>query len=135
MTLGQTYEHGAADVAKSYPTALKYYKMAAAQREPRALCKLAHFSELGKCSVAKNITMAIQLWEAAVAQDQVPEARMEAQFKLGECYMRGVGVKKDMPSAFNYFQHAATPTENSAENVSKLGYARAQCMLGTFYER
>ena len=47
---------------------------------------------------------------------------VEALFKLGDCYEKGLGVEKDLKEAVKWYRMAA-----------EQGYARAQSVLGWYY--
>lgn len=62
---------------------------------------------------------ALKEWRPLAAKGNAP-----AQYNLGQMYKRGVGVKRNYPTAFSWFTRAA-----------QQGYAIAQVDLGLMYVR
>ena len=103
--------------------AVKWYRKAAAQRNPHGLNGLGIYYTLG-CSgsgsegVAIDYAKAIELFHNAANQGYAP-----AEYNIGVAYAHGWGVDRDLENAF-YWHHRA------AEG----GYANAQLRLGYAYE-
>ena len=117
VRLGALYYLGEG-VAQSYPEAVKWYRIAAAQGNASAQLALGHCYSLGQ-GVAQNYPEAVKWFRKAAEQGNA-----DAQFELGICYSFGDGVVQSYPEAVKWYRKAA-----------EQGNADAQFELGICYGR
>lgn len=101
VLLGELYEKGRLGGLPDYPTAARYYRMAADQNDPMGALKLAklHFSGRG---VPRDNTKAAFLMKFAADQN-IPIA---AHY-YGDMLFAGLGIPRDAPEAFAYYKKGA----------------------------
>lgn len=114
--LGVYYVHGNGnDIAQDYTNAVKWFRKAAEQGNPKAQFLL------GACyfgyGVAQDYTNEFNWYRKAAEQGYA-----DAQCALGNCYHNGEGVPKDYDEAIRWYRKAA-----------QQGNAASQCNLGNAY--
>ena len=113
--LGIWYKNGIG-TEKNYELALEWFKKAAEQNYPPAICNLGHCYYTGN-GTEKNITKAAELYTVALKLDYYP-----IYSKMARCYMEGIGVEKDVGKAISLLQYASDKND-----------AKAQVNLGACY--
>lgn len=115
--LGRCYENGLG-TAQDVITAVKWYELAAEQKNSQAMVSLGYCYELG-IGVAKDEAKACEyMKEAANA------GNAEAQFNLALYYSKGLhGFAKNPEESFAW-----------ALKSAEQGYAQAECFVGACYE-
>ncbi len=101
--LGYLYENGAG-VPKSIMGALKWYKKAAVENSyPPAKVSLAHLYEVGASgSLPRDLKEAARWYQEAAG-----EGDAVAQFEAGRVFNEGIGVEKNMVTAYKWYSLAA----------------------------
>jgi len=80
--------------------ALKNYEKAVKSEDPEALCRLGDFLiNVQDTLVLNDTARAIELWNASAEQNN-----LHAIYKLGNAYLKGIGVDKDLDKALEYFE-------------------------------
>lgn len=100
-SLGAAYELGRGGLEVSVKTAGEYYRQAARQGCPEAMCRLAALLHEGN-GVPHDPEAAVLLYRQAADQGCV-----DAQYRLGCLYARGEGVERDDAMAVQLFYQAA----------------------------
>ncbi len=98
--------------------AVKYYRMAADQKNAHGETALGNMYEFGFGNLPIDAAEAAKWYQKAADQDYA-----DAKYKLASLYSRGEGVKEDKDRAMKLYHEAA-----------EQGHSDAQTMLGIFYE-
>lgn len=116
-TLGVWYYTGKDSIKQDYKQALQWWAKSAKQDNPDAIGNMAMCYQLGR-GTEKDSAMAMKLYEAAIKKGNtgiIPQHEtivrntksVFSSLLLRDCYMKGIGVKKDSKQAANYQQIAA----------------------------
>jgi uncharacterized protein len=115
--LGTAYFHGQFGLNQDDAEALKWFRKAAEQNEPKGQYALGYCYRIGQ-GLPQNASEAVVWYRKATAQGYAP-----AQCDLGVCYAHGEGVAKEEGEAVAWFRMAANQNEPNAQ--CHLGYAYA----------
>jgi TPR repeat protein len=96
--------------ARSLPDALKWFGAAAAQGSTDAQVQLATLLLQAEDATDKDAVEAVELFQRAAARGNV-----DAEYNLGVCYRRGIGVAADRDKARQLYREAAIKGHNSAQ--------------------
>lgn len=88
-------------IEQDYEEAVKYLRLSADQGNTEAMSSLGFIYFFGK---EENTEEGLKYFQLAAAQNG--DAAGRAQVRLGWCYQNGVGVKKDLQKALEYYQLA-----------------------------
>lgn len=116
-TLAEWYFHGTHEVAADTTAALQYWALAGQQDDTESICHMAECYRYGWGTTPDSVT-AIKLYEAAVKKGELSilrehESRAKEQqdifsaLLLSECYLKGIGVKRNTTEAREYTTIAA----------------------------
>ena len=97
---------------------VKWLEKAAEKNYPPAQNELGALYYSGKNDIVRNPKKAVEFFRKAA-----DKGNAKAQFYLGVCYDRGMGVKQNDKEAFKWYEESA-----------KQGYGPAQFNLGAFFE-
>ena len=123
--LGICYHRGAG-VARDVATAIKWYRLSAAQQDPDAAINLASLLETGE-GTARDFAEAVKWYRLAAAA-----GNGRAQYRLGLCYRDGTGVDIDLGEAATWLRRAVQATGDReakdalAEAERQLAHAPAE---------
>jgi TPR repeat protein len=141
--VGNIYRDGNDDLERDHVMALKLYSDAAAAGDPVARFRsgdgnmytdtlkkrtsltdnlncfvtvgdIYYYGDAELTSIDRDDDMAFKLYKVAAENKNA-----EAQFKLGEMYRRGLGVKKNSKEARGLYQLAAEKGHENAKNMLK----------------
>ena len=130
-TLGVWYYMGKDSIKQDYKQALQWWARSAKQENVDAIGNMAMCYQLGR-GIQQDSAMAVQLYEAAIKKGNkgiIPQhekiikntGSVFSSLLLRDCYIKGLGVKKD-PKKANYYQEVA----------AKGGHVDSQFALGLY---
>ena len=107
-------------MAKDSTLAYEYYRLAAANNEPRSLYIIAE--EMAKADSLQHLSKR-QLRKQSTVNYYIRAAKLgnaDAQYRLAQFYESGYYVKKSKKKAFNWYLHAAN--NNHPQAMEKVAY-------------
>ena len=108
--LGEFYENGRGGLDRDIRTALKWYKLAAAQRQSDALYRLGMASKNGEGNEPVDYVRMVDYFTQSAEQGHA-----EAQYQLGYCYENGLGVPINVKQAKFWYGKAAAQGQRAAQ--------------------
>lgn len=115
-TVGLWYYLGKDTIQQNYKQALQWWARAAKQENADAIGNMAMCYQLGR-GTERDSTMASKLYESAITKGNksvIPQhekladkGHVFSSLLLRECYIKGIGVKKDFQKATEYLEKAA----------------------------
>lgn len=113
MMLADCYHNGNG-VKQDYSRAFKLYESAAKNGQSNALGRLGEYLFFGQ-GVTQDLKAAVKHFETAALQ----HGDVHAYYRLGTCYMDGIGVKKNVRLGQSYMNKAISQGSTSA--MAELG--------------
>ena len=116
--------------------ALKCYEKAVKSEDPEALCRLGDFLiNVQDTLVLNDTARAIELWNAAAEMNSV-----KAFYKLGNGYLKGIGVDKDLDKALEYFEKGVEQEDiyciiGAAETCYEKAFKNSNYWNTSFYKQ
>lgn len=109
-------------VDKDIELGLLYMKKAANQGLPEALEQLGRYYHIGKFMQKDNTKAILYLKEAAVLNN------LNAQLRLGDMYLQGLGSPLDYPELYSLLHHSVTDDKKTHQRIAKTLTALADKM-------
>ncbi|MBO4492671.1 MAG: protein kinase [Lentisphaeria bacterium] len=108
--LGEFYENGRGGLDRDIRTALKWYKLAAAQRQRDALYRLGMACKNGEGNEPVDYVRMVEYFTQSAEQ-----GHPEAQYQLGYCYENGLGVPINVKQAKFWYGKASAQGHRVAQ--------------------
>ena len=108
--LGEFYENGRGGLDRDIRTALKLYKLAAAQRQRDALYRLGMACKNGEGNEPVDYVRMVDYFTQSAEQ-----GHSDAQYQLGYCYENGLGVPINVKQAKFWYGKAAAQGHRVAQ--------------------
>lgn len=108
LALGKIYQNGLG-VKRDKNKAIEYYLLGYKRHNPYAAYYYAELAVSGRINGIKDYQNAAPAYELAATAD-IPEACKKA----GECYLKGLGVGRDLEKALNYYLKASLLGDNES---------------------
>ena len=106
-------------VSRDYKEAVKWFKLAAEQDSPKAINHMAVLYDNGGFGLTADHKKAVFYYRQAAEQGDA-----DAQYNLGQNYIKGEGVSQDFKEALSWYQLAAEQGNASAMNDLGAMYGR-----------
>ena len=101
-------------IKKNVSLGLHYMKLAASQGLPEALEQMGRYHHVGKFMQVDTDKAILYLREAAVLKN------LNAQIRLAEIYLQGLGSPLDYPELYSLLHHAVTDDKTTHRKISQL---------------
>ena len=130
--VGKWYYYGKDSIKPNYKWALQWWARSAKQEYPEAIANMAMCYQLGH-GTSQDSTRAVNLFKKAIvkgSKDVIPmheklaraEKNVFSCLFLRECYLKGIGVKKDYRQASSYQELAAEGGHEQSQFAVGLNY-------------
>ena len=108
LALGKIYQNGLG-VKRDKNKAIQYYLMGFKRHNPYAAYYYAELAVSGRINGIKDYQNAVPAYELAASADITDACK-----KAGECYLKGLGVAKDLEKALDYYLKASLLGDNES---------------------